>query len=127
MGKNTFNIVCSFGIEWPYEKPVFMLSNSIKEIPKGLEGKVELLSGAVEDVLELVHSRGYKNLYIDGGVNIQNFLEKDLIDEMIITVIPKLIGGGKPLFSNLAHRLDFECISSSVDRGVVQNHFRRVK
>ena len=126
MGKNTFNIVCSFDVEWPYLKPVFVVSNSIKEVPEKYKGKIQLLNGSVEDILKEVHSKGYKNLYIDGGVNIQNFLKEDLIDEMIITTIPVLLGGGKPLFSKLSNRLDFKCISSSVDKGIVQSHFKRV-
>jgi len=126
MGKNTFNIVCSFDVEWPYLKPVFVVSNSIKEVPEKYKGKIQLLNGSVEDILKEVHSKGYKNLYIDGGVNIQNFLKEDLIDEIIITTIPVLLGGGKPLFSKLSNRLDFKCISSSVDKGIVQSHFKRV-
>jgi len=102
MGKNTFNIVCSFDVEWPYLKPVFVVSNSIKEVPEKYKGKIQLLNGSVEDILKEVHSKGYKNLYIDGGVNIQNFLKEDLIDEIIITTIPVLLGGGKPLFSKLS-------------------------
>ena len=126
MGRNTFNIVCSFEGEWPYNKPVFVLSNSLKKIPVGYKDKVQLLSGSVEDILEDVHLQGYKNLYIDGGINIQNFLEKDLIDEIIITTIPILLGEGKPLFSKMSKRLSFECISTSQDKGLVQNHFKRV-
>ena len=127
MGKNTFNIVCSFDVEWPYLKPVFVVSNSIKEVPEKYKGKIQLLNGSVEDILKEVHSKGYKNLYIDGGVNIQNFLKQDLIDEIIITTIPILLGDGKPLFSKLSNRLNFECISSSVDKGIVQSHFKRIK
>jgi len=126
MGKNTFNMVCNFDCEWPYTKPVFVLSNSLKKIPSKYKNKVQLLNGSVEDVLKEVHSQGYSNLYIDGGVNIQNFLEKDLIDEIIITTIPILLGEGKALFSKMSNRLNFECISSNVDKGIVQSHFKRV-
>jgi len=127
MGKNTFNIVYSFGGDWPYPKPVFVVSNSLKEVPEKYEGKIQLLNGSVEGILKEVHSQGYKNLYIDGGVNIQNFLKEDLIDEIIITTIPVLLGDGKPLFSKLSNRLDFKCISAKVDNGIVQNHFVRRK
>jgi len=127
MGKNTFNIVCSFGGDWPYPKPVFVLSNSLKEVPEKYKGKIQLLNGSVEDILKEVHSQGYENLYIDGGVNIQNFLKEDLIDEIIITTIPVLLGDGKPLFSKLQKRLNFNCVSSKVDKGIVQNHFKRAQ
>jgi len=127
MGKNTFNIVCSFGGDWPYPKPVFVVSNSLKEVPQKYKGKIQLLNGSVENILNEVHSLGYENLYIDGGVNIQNFLKEDLIDEIIITTIPVLLGEGSPLFSKLPNRLNFNCVSSKVDKGIVQNHFIRAK
>jgi dihydrofolate reductase len=127
MGKNTFNIICSFCGDWPYPKPVFVISNSLKEVPEKYKGKIQLLNGSVGNILKEVHSQGYENLYIDGGVNIQNFLKEDLIDEIIITTIPILLGEGKPLFSTLPNRLNFNCVSSKADKGIVQNHFKRVK
>jgi len=127
MGKNTFEMVRSFGIPWPYTKPVFIVSTSITEIPQGYEDKIKLVRGNPKDILEEVHSFGYKNLYIDGGVTVQNFLKEDLIDELIITTIPVLLGDGKSLFSKLENRLDFECVSASVDKGIVQTHYKRKK
>ena len=45
MGRKTFEKVCSFDCDWPYSKPVFVLSNSMKSIPEGYEGKAELIKG----------------------------------------------------------------------------------
>jgi len=42
MGKNTYQKVLSFG-KWPYNKPVFILSNSLKEIPKNLIGRAKII------------------------------------------------------------------------------------
>lgn len=69
---------------------------------------------------------GIRGLYIDGGRTIQSFLKEDLIDEMIITKIPVLLGGGTPLFSDLKVPLHFRCTKSIIflDQ-VVQNHFVR--
>ena len=128
MGRNTFETVCSFGIEWPYTKPVFVVSNSLSNLPKEFVTKeVSLIKGTPQELMETIHKKGFKNLYIDGGINIQNFLKEDLIDEVILTVIPILLGEGKPLFSKQENRLKFECINSSLDKGIVQNHFVRVK
>lgn len=127
MGTNTFNIVCSFDVGWPYVKPVFIVSNSITKLPTKYENKAHLIKGSPKDILKNLHSKGYKNLYIDGGINIQNFLREDLIDEMIITVIPILLGSGKPLFSELSNRLHFRCVSSNIEKGIAQNHYKRVR
>lgn len=123
MGKNTFNMVLSFGIEWPYTKPVYVLSNSLKSVPKKLESKVFLLNTTPKKVVENLEKKGYKNLYIDGGICIQNFLEEDLIDEITVTIIPTLLGTGKSLFGKLSHQVKFNCIETKVIEGIVQNYF----
>ena len=102
MGRKRFEKVCSFDCEWPYRKPVFVLSDSMKSIPEGYEGKAEPIKGSVSEVIEAIHQKGYNHLYIDGGVTVQSFLKEDLIDEIIITIIPILLGGGIPLFGELS-------------------------
>ena len=128
MGRVTFDTNCGFDIKWPYNKPVFVLSNSLKEIPTKYQGKAYLVKGTLEEVLEQIHQKGYYQLYIDGGKTIQGFLREDLIDEMIITTIPVLLGGGFPLFSDLSKRLKFECVETKLflDK-IVQSHFKRTK
>lgn len=126
MGRNTFEKVLSFGIDWPYQKPVFVLSSTLKELPEKLKDQVFLLSGALEDVLQSIHLSGHKNLYIDGGSTIQAFLREDRIDEMIITTIPVLLGDGIPLFRHLEKRLHFDCIQTkTLLQKVGQQHYSR--
>lgn len=124
MGRTTFETVCGFDIDWPYQKPVFVLSNSLTDVPSKYKDKAEIIKGSLKDILEQIHKKGFYNLYIDGGKTIQSFLKEDLIDEMTITIIPYLLGGGIPLFTELPKRLDFECAHSKVYlEKVVQNHF----
>jgi dihydrofolate reductase len=127
MGRTTFETVCGFDMDWPYQKPVFVLSNSLTEIPDPYKDKAFLVKGTLTEILEQIHQKGYYSLYIDGGATIQSFLKEDLIDDMVITLIPILLGGGVPLFSELPKVLEFECTATEVylDK-VVQNHFRRV-
>lgn len=126
MGRNTLDMVLSFGIDWPYSKPVFVLSNTMTSVPDGYEDKVFLINGPLKEVLEKIHAKGFVNLYIDGGVTIQNFLKEDLIDEMIITTIPVLLGGGSPLFGDLEAPLHFKLVKSDTFLdAIVQNHFIR--
>lgn len=126
IGRNTLDMVLSFGIDWPYSKPVFVLSNTMTAVPEGYEDKVFLVKGPLKEVLERIHAKGFMNLYIDGGVTIQNFLKEDLIDEMVITTIPVLLGGGSPLFGNVESPLDFTCMKTKTFLdAIVQNHFVR--
>ena len=114
MGRTSFETVLGFDIDWPYNKPVFVLSHSLKEIPENLKDKVTLLQGKEIDVLETIHQKGFKTLYIDGGKVVQNFLKQDLIDELRLTTIPIILGDGIPLFDVLPKSLEFEHIKTEV-------------
>jgi len=128
MGRNTFETICGFDIGWPYQKPVFVLSNSLTNIPKKYKDKVILAKGPLKEIIKQINEKGFHNLYIDGGKTIQSFLKEDLIDEITITIIPFLLGSGTPLFNDLPKRLDFECIDSKIYlKKVVQNYFVRKK
>jgi len=126
MGRITYETVLGFGIDWPYQKHVFVLSNTLDQVRDDLAGRVTILKGQLEDILCSIHAKGFMKLYIDGGSTIQSFLKADLIDEMIITTIPILLGGGSPLFGKLAEPLEFDHVKSQVflDQ-IVQDHYHR--
>ena len=126
MGRTTFETVLGFDVDWPYKKPVFVLSNSLNEIPESHKEKAYLIKGTLTEILEQIHKKGCFRLYIDGGMTIQSFLKEDLIDEMIITNFPVMLGGGSPLFSELPKELAFELIESRVYLNqLVQRYYRR--
>ncbi len=128
MGRNTFETVCGFDVPWPYSKPVFVLSNTLTAIPDEYADKAELISGPLPRVVETLNGRGYSNLYVDGGKTVQSFLEADLVDDLIVTQIPILLGGGTPLYGTLAEPLAFEHISTQVHLdALVQTHYRRTR
>lgn len=128
MGKNTLELILTFEGNWPYNKPVFVLSNSMTSVPKGYEDKVTLMKGDLTKIVKELNQKGFANLYIDGGITIQNFLKADLIDEMIITTIPVLLGAGIPLFGSLEKPINFKCIKSEklID-AICQSHFVRCR
>ena len=126
MGRNTFETVCGFDMDWPYILPVFVMSNTLNEIPPPYENKAFLINGSLDFILNDIHQKGYQNLYIDGGRTIQHFLERDLIDELTITTIPILLGGGIPLFGDLKNEMKFELVASTVYHDhLVQNQYSR--
>ncbi len=106
MGRNTFETVLKFG-SWPYTKPVFVLSGILAGVPDSVAGKAEIVGGSLITLLNRLRERGYQNLYVDGGRVIQSFLAEDLVDEMIITRVPILLGQGIPLFGRLPKLLKF--------------------
>ena len=126
MGRTTFETVLGFDVDWPYNKPVFVLSHKLNEIPESHKDKAFLVKGTLTEILEQIHEKGYERLYIDGGTTIRNFLKEDLIDEMVLTTIPILLGGGSSLFAELPNELKFELIGTKTYlKQIVQNHFKR--
>ncbi|MEQ9451272.1 MAG: dihydrofolate reductase family protein [Pseudomonadales bacterium] len=126
MGRITFETVVGFGLGWHYPVPGIILSTSLDAVPEGCEGKVQLARGSADDIVQLAHTQGYTNLYIDGGNTIQRFLQADLIDEMIITEIPILLGGGDRLFGHLDQQMRFHLVETETLLGqLVKRHYRR--
>lgn len=125
MGRTTFDTVAGFD-KWYYSKPVFVLSNTLTSLPQGFEDKAELIKGDLNEVIDTLHKRGFNNLYIDGGKTIQHFLEADLIDELIVTKLPILLGDGPALFGWLPGHLEWEHTHTDVYLGqLVQSHYKR--
>lgn len=125
MGRNTFETVLSFG-QWPYTKPVYVLSSTLKEVPPHLRDKAEVVQGDLPGIIASLKSKGIKHLYIDGGRTIQSFLKQDLIDELIITRIPILLGSGIPLFVDMDRELKFELTQTDIlNKDLVKSTYSR--
>jgi dihydrofolate reductase len=119
--------VLSFG-DWHYEKPGFVLSNTLDKAPAELEDKMEIVNGDLRTLVAMLKRRGYEKLYIDGGKVIQSFLKEDLIDEMILTRIPILLGEGIPLFGKHETQLKFKLVKTvTYNDTLVSSHYIRVK
>ena len=122
MGRKTFETVLNFD-EWPFTKPVFVLSSTIQTVPNKLRGKVEILNGDPKKIVEELNSRGFNNLYIDGGQTIQRFLKEDLIHEMIITTASVILGDGIPLFHGISGDIKFKCKRVEVLNPYLVKHY----
>ena len=125
IGRGTFEKVLTFPT-WPYEKEVFVLSSTIKEVPESARDKVTVLSLLPEEILAYLSSKGFSNIYIDGGKVIQAFLKEDLIDELIIAKAPVLIGSGIPLFAHLETDIRFKHMRTDVSsNGLVRSYYEK--
>ena len=111
IGRKTFETVLGFD-NWPYgKKPVFVLSTqSLSRAPAG--AVVEHLSGDPLEIVSQLEARGIRHIYVDGGITIQRFLRAGLIQRLIITRVPVLIGDGIPLFGSLPHDVHLRHIAT---------------
>lgn len=123
-GRNTYEFVVRYG-KWLYgEKPVVVLSSRPIDFSWIKKGVVEQMSGEPAQIVRKLEAKGYKHAYIDGGVTIQRFLAAGLIDRMIISRVPVLIGSGMPLFGPLPHDIPLRHVASRTFRGgLVQDEY----
>jgi dihydrofolate reductase len=121
MGRKTYDKVLSFG-KWPYgDKPVIVLSRNPMAIPNNISKTVMHSSENPSELCERLEKEGCKRLYIDGGITIQRFLDVGLINDMTITVIPVILGGGLPLFGDVENDIQLKHIATkNYDFGFVQ-------
>ena len=125
VGRGTFDTLLSFSL-WPFGKPVFVLSSTLKKIPERLKGKATLLDMGPDEVIGFLFKEGFENIYIDGGKTIQGFLFHDLIDRIIITRIPILLGNGIPLFGMIGRELSFRHVETKIfPNGLVRSDYLR--
>ena len=124
IGRKTYETVLAFET-WPYgEKPVFVLSTQ-PLAPAPVGAVVEHLSGDPTKIVSELDARGIKHVYVDGGITIQRFLRAGLIQRLIITRVPVLIGDGVPLFGSLVRDVRLEHIATRhYASGLVQTEYR---
>lgn len=126
VGKRTYDWVLKQGYAFPHaDKESYIITRS----SKAAEGNVNFYTGELEDLVNTLKSKNGKNIFCDGGAFVVNAaLKKRLFDELIISVIPVLLGDGIKLFANGNPEQDLELVSSeSFNTGLVQLHYKIAK
>jgi dihydrofolate reductase len=92
-------------------------------------GKIKFFTGNLTELMHRLKSEDGKNIYCDGGAEVVNqLLKDDLIDELIISIIPILLGNGTRLFKDGRPEQMLEFVSSKTfDTGLAQLHYKRKK
>jgi dihydrofolate reductase len=119
IGRKTFETVLAFET-WPYgDKRVVVLSSQLLDLSGVHGGVVEQMSGPPAEIVSKLEASGAHHLYVDGGITIQRFLRAGLVQRLIITRVPVLIGDGIPLFGTLSrdvrlHHVATQCYPSGL-------------
>lgn len=124
IGRKTFETVLAFEA-WPYEtKPVVVLSSTPSALTAPAGAVCEFMTGSPIEIVERLSGRGLTHLYVDGGITIQRFLDAGLIQRIIITRIPVLLGDGIPLFGRLRQDIRLKHVTTRVfPSGMVQSEY----
>jgi dihydrofolate reductase len=128
IGRNTFETVLRFPA-WPYgDKRVVVLSSRPIDLSAVRGAVVEKMAGPPADIVSKLAASGAHNLYVDGGITIQRFLRAGLVQRLIITRVPVLIGEGTPLFGPLTRDLRLHHIATQhYPSGLVKTEYRVIE
>jgi dihydrofolate reductase len=124
IGRKTFETVLGFD-PWPYgDKRVVVLSSTPVDLSVA-RGVVEQMAGDPADIVARLAASGAHHLYVDGGITIQRFLRAGLVQRLVITRVPVLIGEGVPLFGSLPKDVRLTHVATrDFPSGLVQSEYR---
>lgn len=126
MGRGTYESVLGLD-EWFYTRPVLVLSRQLAgtAVPERLAGKVRFADWTPEQAMAQLAREGVRRVYVDGGQVVQAFLRAGLIEDMVVTSVPVLLGAGRRLFGELAGDVPLQLMASrSFPSGLVQSAYR---
>ena len=113
---------------WPYgDKRVVVLSSRPLDLSAAAArgGVVEQMTGTEAEIVSQLAASGAHHLYVDGGITIQRFLRAGLIQRLIITRVPVLIGEGIPLFGALLRDVQLRHVATRhYPSGLVQSEYQ---
>jgi dihydrofolate reductase len=128
IGRKTYETVLALSEDWYYgDKRVVVLSSRPLDFSPALRrgARVEQMSGRPQDIVATLEASGAQHLYVDGGFTIQEFLRAGLIDRLVITRVPVLIGTGISLFGAVPHDVLLEHVATrQYKTGLVQSEYR---
>ncbi|HEY7303718.1 MAG TPA: dihydrofolate reductase family protein [Bryobacteraceae bacterium] len=125
MGRRTLEVVLKLGhLELYGGKPVVVLSGRPIDLSSGRRSVVDQMSGEPGEIVMHLEQCGFQHAYVDGGITIQRFLAAGLIDRLVVTRVPVLIGEGIALFGPVPHDIPLHHVATRCyGAGLVQSEY----
>jgi dihydrofolate reductase len=127
IGRKTFETMLAFP-EWPYAgKNVVVLSSRPLDLSRVRGHQVKHMAGQPAEIVARLEAGGARSVYVDGGETIQRFLRAGLIQRLIVTRVPVLIGEGISLFGAVPRDIKLEHVTThAYASGLVKSEYRIV-
>ena len=127
MGKNTYKEIIGFGVDWPYIGMNSYVVTTDKDF-KSTTAETFIVSTNLTDFVNDLKKKNEKDIWlIGGGQLIASFLENELLDRMILTLIPTTIGEGIPLFPEISKETTWNLSNvETFETGVVNLTYDRI-
>lgn len=127
VGRKTYEVVLKLtGGDFPQAKQHKCYVITRQNLPN--KDGISFYNGSLEELINNLKKEKGKHIYCDGGGEIVKLLmEKNLIDEYIISVIPTILGDGKRLFKGGINPLKLKAMPSKhFESGLVQLHYVKI-
>jgi dihydrofolate reductase len=122
LGRITYERVIGFDA-WPYAGRRVIVLTHRPLVPRAGESAH---AGALAPLLDRLGAEGVRAVYLDGGAAVRQGLREDLVDELILSDVPQLLGDGRPLFGDGVPASQWTLQRSrAYASGLVQNAWRR--
>lgn len=124
LGRKTYEAALRMGAKFDAKQPHVVFSR--QPSPAGVPAGVRFVNDAAGPFMRDLREQPGKDIWLMGGGEIiASFLDEQLIDEFVVTVVPVFIGDGIPLIARRHRHVPLELLSSeSFEDGVVQSHYR---
>jgi dihydrofolate reductase len=127
MGRKTYEELMRFGGDWPYSNLVTYVISSNPNFEVTTPNTFLITSDFPEFIGNLKKNSSKHCWIVGGGALITEFLNYNLIDEMIISIIPIILGEGIPLFPNKPIESSWKLIKTEAfETGVVNLTYQRL-
>ena len=124
LGRRSYDVVVGFDGPWPYgDRPVLVATH--RELVSSVS-TVRPVRGAIEELVQTARDAAAgRDVYVDGGDVLRQVLDAGLLDDVVVTVIPVILGRGVPLFAGARARHPLELLASvTLPHGMVQLSYR---
>ena len=124
MGRKTFDWVFQQIGDVPHpDKTTYIITHAVRP-PLG---KTSFWQGDPVALVRQLKTEPGRDIFCDGGATIiHQLLHADLIDEIILSIVPILLGDGIRLFENRRDALPLQLVSThAYESGLCQLHYSR--
>jgi dihydrofolate reductase len=115
IGRKTYDVALGFE-PWPYGSKRCIV---VTHAPPAAKLGETFHTGPLPSLMGQLSREGVRRIYVDGGALVRSFLAEDLVDDVTLSVIPVLLGSGRPLFGGAERPLTL-ISSRSFPSGLVQ-------
>ena len=102
-GRRTYDIVDGWNGDGPLPgAPLFVLTHNVPgEVPQGSSTYTFVTTGIADAVAQARAAAGGKDVSIMGSAGVQQALREGLLDELVLDLVPVLLGGGVRLLDGV--------------------------